>query len=197
MSRIIAEESSAIHLSYLRKHGYINPKYSLHSGTLSWRYGFSECKNSINFQVLFDSPDDGSIRLYYTWSNRLTGEKEDLDYRVSLTHTPCHFGGRRYWFVCPLTKNGKYCGNRVGVLYRSGKWYGCRHCTEVAYRAQFESGKYRLGSITAPCVERANEEVKRKYYNGRPTRKYLRYLRMQEKIDSVWIKMARKLGIKL
>jgi hypothetical protein len=34
------------------------------------------------------------------------GEKKSFDYKVQLITTACHLGGRRFWFICPLLKNG-------------------------------------------------------------------------------------------
>lgn len=49
--------------------------------------------------------------------------------RVNLTSTACHFGGKRYWFLCPA------CSKRIGVLYRPyyAKDYFCRHCHRLTY----------------------------------------------------------------
>lgn len=49
---------------------------------------------------------------------------------IALTSTPCHYGGTRWWFLCPG------CAKRVGVLVLRGQRYVCRHCAEVSYRSQ-------------------------------------------------------------
>ncbi|MBI3988940.1 MAG: hypothetical protein HY347_04925 [candidate division NC10 bacterium] len=58
-----------------------------------------------------------TLRLSYTITDRFTKEKVSLDYTVELVTTPCHFGGLRYRFVCPLFINEKPCLRRVGKLY--------------------------------------------------------------------------------
>lgn len=50
--------------------------------------------------------------------------------RIALTSTPCHYGGRRWWFVCPG------CERPVGVLVLRWQRYACRHCVDVSYRSQ-------------------------------------------------------------
>ncbi len=50
-------------------------------------------------------------------TDRQTGEKTDYDYRIPLATTPCNLGGVRWWFICAVSKNGVYCGRRVGKLY--------------------------------------------------------------------------------
>lgn len=200
MSKAIAEQSSALKISFLNSHGYLNKDYSYQSGYLTWTRGSSENKNSIGFSVHRDNWGTGEekiyIRLKYTHTNRRTEEKSDMDLKVPLTTTPCNLGGVRYWFVCPLSKNGRYCGRRVGVLYSIGKWFGCRHCGEIAYQAQFEGGKLRAGTVCEPDVERAYNEIKREYYNGKPTRKYKRYLRLKQKMDHSWNKLMAQIAIR-
>jgi hypothetical protein len=199
MAKQEAEQSNSLSIFWLKKNGYLPIGGGWRSGGIKWTHKWSGNESSIGFTVMTDEQDnwneDNYVRLQYARTNPQTGEKENMDYKVPLTSTPCNYGGVRYWFVCPLYKNGQYCGRRVGVIYSIGKWFGCRHCGEIAYRAQFEGGNFRAGSITEPQVERAREEVRRKYYNGKPTRKYKRYLRLRKKMDDVWAKAAKKFGV--
>jgi hypothetical protein len=48
---------------------------------------------------------------------------------VGIIHTPCHFGGSRPWFSCPL------CRRPVGALILRGS-FKCRHCARLVYRSQ-------------------------------------------------------------
>jgi len=50
-------------------------------------------------------------------------------------------------------------------------------------------GKFRGCSVSYPDIEKAGQEVKRKYYNGRMTRKYRRVIRMNEKLNYDLAKM--------
>lgn len=188
MAKSIAEQSNALSIFWLKKHGFLNKDYSLMSGNIQWIYGISEHKNSIDFYVKrenWGTPEEETyIELRYTYTDHWSGEKESMNYQIRLTTTPCNFGGKRYWFICPLTKNGQYCGRRVGVLYNVGKYFGCRHCGEIAYYAQMKGGKFRGSSVTAPDIERLEREIKRYYYRGRPTRKYRRLIRMNEKLNN-------------
>lgn len=81
----------------------------------------------------------GWLRLHYTFTER----KEDMDYHVILQTTPCHYGGCRWWFLCPLSKNGRSCLRRVAKLYLppGGIYFGCRHCYELTYTSCQESDK--------------------------------------------------------
>ncbi|KKQ00901.1 MAG: hypothetical protein UW15_C0038G0006 [Parcubacteria group bacterium GW2011_GWC1_44_10] len=133
------------------------------------------------------------IELIYTVITRQSGEKTDMRYKIPLVTTPCRYGGKRYWFICELSKNGVYCGKRVGVLYNIGNWFGCRYCGEIAYAAQMEGGKLRWSGVSIPDIEKAEKEVKRYYYNGEPTRQYRRLIRLNEKFEIGWVMMAARL----
>jgi hypothetical protein len=101
-----------------------------HSGGWSW-FRDAERKEraaSIDYEVnTLENPP--WLRLQYTFTER----QDHLDYRVGLTVTRPHFGGLRWWFICPLVVNRRPCGRRVGKLYLSGRYFGCRHCHNLTY----------------------------------------------------------------
>ena len=193
MARQHAETSHALKIFWLRKQGYFPQGYNMKWGTVTWTNG--EHESSISISVMVGSGIRDYIHLHYTHTNRWSGEKSDMDYNINLVTTPCRYGGVRYWFICPLTKNESYCGRRIGVLYLCGKYYGCRHCCNVAYNSQFEGGNFRVGSICEPDVEKAYKDIKREYYNGKPTRRHKRYLRLREKMNRSWMRAGAKFGM--
>ena len=197
MSKQVAEQSNAFSIFWLKKNGYLHKDNDYHYGGINWTYGYSENKSSISFTINkenFGTPEERAyINLNYTNTNRHTDEKESMNYKVELATTSCNYGNKRYWFICPLNKNGKYCGRRIGVLFNIGKWFGCRHCGEIAYAKQMEGGKYRWNGVSVPDIERAEKEVKRYYYKGKPTRKYKRLIRLNEKFNYGLFMMTSKL----
>jgi hypothetical protein len=74
------------------------------------------------------------------------GAWEDVEEPVQLTWTPCNYGGRRPWFICPGVVAGRYCGRRVGKLYAGGKYFLCRHCYDLTYQTRREdrAGRFML-----------------------------------------------------
>lgn len=62
------------------------------------------------------------------------GEWQAMEYPVRLEWSPCNFGGRRAWFVCPA----QGCGRRVAILF-GGSIFACRHCHKLAYDCQRET----------------------------------------------------------
>jgi hypothetical protein len=58
-------------------------------------------------------------------------------YVIPITSTHPHLGGTRYWFCCPIFRDGKRCGRRVGRLYLppGQQVFGCRPCYGLTYRS--------------------------------------------------------------
>ncbi|MBI4117691.1 MAG: hypothetical protein HY453_01250 [Parcubacteria group bacterium] len=194
MTRKIAEISNGLSVFFLKKHGFLPQGDSWRNGGIKWTW--DDWQSNIGFSVQTQTDDNsGYIELNYTVTDGQSNEKTEMKYKIKLVTTSCNYGGKRYWFECPLTTNGEYCGRRVGVIYSVGKLFGCRYCANVAYRAQFESGKYRVGSSTKLNIQDALTEATTRYYNGKPTRKFRRYLRLRERLEIMWAKIAEKLDI--
>jgi len=146
-NRWTCEESKSIPVTFLNKHHYFDG--GVRWGGMNWTRN-GEKTGSISFVVSAVEGDE-YIRFQYTQTDRHSGEKTELDYKVRLEWTACHFGGRRWWFICPLVVNGRACNRRVGVLYLDGgKYFGCRHCYDLTYESsktshQFDRMFLRMG----------------------------------------------------
>lgn len=173
-----ADSLKKIQIWWLKKQGYLN---GWASGTMSWTSGFSDNKSSVGVEISTHS-DEPYLRIHYTQTAQ-DGTKQDFDYKIPLTTTPCHFGGCRLWFVCPWYANGKYCGRRVGVLYLGNKYFACRHCYNLTYNSRNLSGFLKMAGqvISIPELEGLEKEVKRRYYAGKMTRKYKMYQKKETK----------------
>ena len=114
-------------------------------GRLVWtRTSTGEEVGSIGYLIDTLKPSDWHLRLQYNLTLWRTGKREWLDYRVSLTTTPLPWGGLRWWFLCPLLKDGRPCGRRCGKLYLppGGKYFGCRLCYDLTYRSAQEAHRF-------------------------------------------------------
>jgi len=63
---------------------------------------------------------------------------------IDVTPTTLAWGATRWWFRCPIVRNGRPCGRRCGKLYmplRAGE-FGCRTCHDLTYASCQESHKY-------------------------------------------------------
>lgn len=65
---------------------------------------------------------------------RAQGEDwQEVEDSIGLTHTPCHFGGQRVWFLCPV------CQQRAAVLRCQQSHFVCRRCARVPYQSQSQT----------------------------------------------------------
>lgn len=177
------EQSRRISMSRLRQWNYLK---GFATGTLSWKDGWGH-ESSIGIKVN-TSGSNPHMQLNYTVTQH-SGEKRDYDYSVQLISTPCVFGGRRFWFICPLTKNGSPCNRKVSTLYSPpGKsYYGCRHCYDLTYSAR-QDHNYRFAALRKRFeyekkAAKLHSDIKREHYAGKPTKKYQKYLRYSAWVD--------------
>ena len=183
------EDCRSVSIAFLNKHGYFR-YYSSKSGRIFWTNSFGEETGSIGINVTI-MDGQNFVRFYYTVTDRNTGEKTDYDYKVSLTTTPCYFGGVRYWFICPLYRSGVYCGRRVGKLYEApgAVYFGCRHCYDLSYESRNKSHSGWIGQVgylltLERQVEKLRSRIKRDFYNGRPTRKFRQLIIKQNRLNA-------------
>lgn len=127
---------------------------------------------SISYTLNLDHPDGPCMRLNYRTIPYGETEWVPREYDVKLISTPCHYGGKRWWFCCPILG----CGRRSRILYSHRTYYVCRKCTGCWYDSQ----NYRPPSLRALHhlfnAEDFEQNLKRKYYRGQPTRRYRRFL---------------------
>lgn len=110
-------------------------------GAWEWRNsvtGKATC--SIGYRV---EPAGGAWQVHLNYT--ITQTREALDYHLRLAATRPQYGGRRWWFLCPLTVNGGSCGRRVRKLYIPPhcKYFGCRYCYNLTYQCGSEDAQTR------------------------------------------------------
>lgn len=170
------DRSKRIPVAFLKKHGYFNSKYGIEAGTVTFSIGERKT-GSIGISVA-SKDNDKHIQFTYT-ETKTNGEKKECDYKVPLVTTPCNYGGARYWFRCSLVRNGIPCNRRVGVLYLppGASYFGCRHCYNLTYESRNENRRSPYAILYKTMkAEKIEEGLKRRFYKGKPTKKYRRYL---------------------
>lgn len=179
-ARDTVESQRTLSIKWLKDNGYLK-KDSYKYGGIIWSIN-GEKTGKINFSVCLDKRGDS---ISFNYKTRERGEKEwkDMNYEFNLLKTSCYFGGYRYWFECGLCKQNIYCGRRVGILYQIGNYFGCRHCANLSYDSCNTSKKirgYPFSVLTKSLkAEELYQNIKREFYNGKPTRKYKRYLKLR------------------
>ena len=140
--KLTADDCRNLSIFHLKRENLLIPGQKS-SGSWIWRNrSTGEKLSSIGYELDLRG-ETPFLRLHYVHTSGWTEEKIKVDYEILLVTTNCHFGGQRYWFICPMTVNGRYCGRRVGKLYLApgNPYFACRHCHDLTYRSSQESDK--------------------------------------------------------
>lgn len=113
-------------------------------GTMTWTRGEGkEVVASISYRrVEVEDPARRVFRFIYTVGK---GEAvREADYVIHLVSALPHFGGVRWYFLCPLVREGRPCLHRGEKLYLppGGLYFGCRKCYDLTYTSSQESHKF-------------------------------------------------------
>lgn len=166
--RLEADYLEKLEVWWLKANGWLQPGIGYH--TISW------CRNNVDvlnigLRVII-TPDNRFIELLYRLIGP-NGKKKQIDTQVMLLSTKCNYGGMRYWFECPS------CYKRIGILYNRSGHFACRHCQHLTYVSKNVSGiEKTTGRIVSDKeIESFRLKVKRKIYNGKITKNYVKYVK--------------------
>jgi hypothetical protein len=142
------EECLTVDVNRLLRHGLLDRWPT--TGTIRWydtRTG--ERTSSVSYTRRHINEDSVILQLSYAIT-RGSGEKDDVEMAICMTTTRPTFGGRRWWFQCPLVVGGIPCSRRVTKLHSppGGLYFGCRHCYDLTYRSCQESHRWTACSPT-------------------------------------------------
>jgi hypothetical protein len=96
--------------------------------SLYWTRG-GEPSGSISYEAIMSEP--GNERLILTYTRGSGADKESVRQEVLLESTQPHYGGKRWWMVCP------YRGGRCAKLFLPSN--GDRFASRKAWRLQYTS----------------------------------------------------------
>ena len=164
----------------LKKWGYIK-KGAKVSGVVRWG---EHSSIGITVDYLREQP---YLELNYTSGG------ENVNYRVNIVSVPSNLGkGKVWYFMCSII------GKRCRKLYCSNKYFSHREAhTHAMYSSQTQSRQSRTLCSAMDALHKIDDFAKdgkqwRRYYNGKPTRRYKQYLKLQSKA-SISISAARML----
>ena len=173
MKKIKCERVNQLSTEFLLRHGYFQRASVSGSIRWTWPNGYSDG----GVQVSVDAQN--------RWMDCSPKDREGVvlpSRSINFQPMQCYFGGARYWFTCPLKRDGKSCGRRCGVLYLLGGYFGCRKCHGLAYRStqQTHTGRnaaaFRFIHLDASS-ERAYEKMRVKFWRGAPTKRHRRWMK--------------------
>ena len=127
------EECTQLNVSDFAKHGLLKIGSK---GELRWPpHNPVDHVASIRFHVAVNQEGDPVFLINYHWSN--CEQSESIETSIKLDMTRPRFGGLCWWFLCPLSFDGKPCSRRVAKLYLppEGRHFGCRTCHDLTYQS--------------------------------------------------------------
>ncbi len=137
------ESQHGVDIQWIKRQGWL---YDGRAGTITWSSKGKETGN-ISYRVASDS-----ITLIYKYRKH-GGEWQPVEEKISITYTPCNYGGKRVWMRCPA------CLRRCGKVYLTGNRPACRKCYKLAY---YSEGETRLDRM----MRKARKSQESLGYNG-------------------------------
>jgi hypothetical protein len=130
------DEARSIDILDLQRNGIFS-RGSTWNWTSSWSRNGVEVA-SITYCVEFDGNGPAGLRFMYTLEDNKTGVRKQYNYLIPVVSTACNYGGKRWWYTCPLILNGKYCQCRCRIVYMppEAKYFGCRECHQLSYESR-------------------------------------------------------------
>lgn len=184
MSKEVCEEQLQITVKGLKRMGYLDPVFR--SGVISWT------RNGHKLGSMGAEVDEHNNALYVRYvSADDYGVETSYKYYIPLTATACNYGGERFWFRCPYTRNQLTCYARVANLYLVSGIFRCRMCADLAYRSQQYSRNNYWDYISKLCrleeeLCESYESMRNKYWLGAPNRRYRSWLRRYSSLYNVY-----------
>ena len=102
-----------------------------------WTYKFGRSGDTVSYTVV-ELP--GVVMGLHMQHDQYAGTspiRPSTRYLIEVTSSRCTFGGRRFWFRCPMTSDSVPCDRRVLRLYLppGGEMLGCRYCYDLRYQS--------------------------------------------------------------
>lgn len=173
------DEALQLSITKLKEWQYLNPEQII-SGTLTWsRNGNKTGSISIKVNTQNEYP---YIELDYKYDD------EPRNYKIQLVSVPSNLGkGLIWYFLCPQTNK------RCRKLYLIGGYFLHREAFNgCMYKIQTQSKKYRQMDKTLRAYFKSDELYSqiykkhfKKYYAGKPTKKYLQIMEQIQKTESI------------
>ena len=170
-SPYLFDEQKCLSIIKLREWGYL--ENDIHkSGQVTWTTNGVET-SSLNLTVTMNHPDY-KAHLNYSYSDK------SVSYSVDLVSVPSNIGNGLIWyFLCPFT--GKRC-RKLHLI--DGKFQHRSAIPGGMYSKQCQSKQWRGIEKVYGCYfdeEKNCKELRKKYfkkyYNGKPTKKYMKLKR--------------------
>lgn len=173
------DEARTLSTAFLRDNGYLKSEQR-QSGVVTWRRnGEKVASISIAVSTVSQNP---YVELNYSYNGN------PMNYRVGLVRKASNLGkGFVWYFICPRT--GKRCRKLYmisGYFYHREAFNGCMYekQTQSKYARMLDS-KYGIVFRTDELYSQLRQKHFKRFYAGKPTKRYQKLSAMILKADSV------------
>jgi len=157
------DEARSIDILDLQRKGVFANKKAW-SWTTSWSRN-EKVTASVSYRVELSRDRPTGLRFMYTITDNENGGQKECNYKISVVSTPCNYGGERWWYICPLTVNGRNCRRRCRIIYMppGEEYFGCRKCYELSYESRQRHREKFYEDFARPmrAMDAALEKLKR------------------------------------
>jgi len=168
-----------INITKLKEWGYLHPM-QVKSGVISWSMNENRTGSiSISVNTYSKQP---YVELDYKYKDK------PIKYKIQLVSTPSNLGkGLIWYFLCPQTK--RRCRKLYSIdgyfLHRKA-FKGCMYECQTRSKNANELIKTFSTILRADELqEQLNKKYFKKYYKGKPTKKYLKILKQIQKTENL------------
>ncbi|MBK9109925.1 MAG: hypothetical protein IPM92_16530 [Saprospiraceae bacterium] len=169
------DDLKTVSISFLKKHGYLKPN-QWQRGTITW----SRNGNKTGSISIIVNTKSGSLYLEMDYNCN----EVPINYRVQLVSAPSNLGkGFVWYFVCP------HSGKRCRKLYLADTYFchrlafkGCMYKKQTFSKSYRRLEKaFRIYFQSDDLIDRISQKHYKKYYAGKPTKKYLSHVKLLER----------------
>jgi hypothetical protein len=134
-TRLTVEECRVLRVEWMQRDGVFRSGAGS-TWTCLWRDDTGFIEAAIGYVVVRER-DELALMIDPDQAKQYLGMRILGRYAIPITSTRPHFGGMRFWFRCPVMRDGIPCGRRVGRLYLppDTKIFGCRGRLNLTYRS--------------------------------------------------------------
>jgi hypothetical protein len=102
-----------------------------------WTYQFGRSGNTVSYTVVELPGVAMGLHMDHGASVGASTGPYSTRYLIEITSSRCTFGGRRFWFRCPMMHDGVSCDRKVLCLYLppDGQMLGCRFCYDLRHES--------------------------------------------------------------
>lgn len=177
------DNSKTLSINFLKNHNYLIVN-QIKTGSITWSAnGYKTDSISITSSI---SPNDPYIELNYKYNDAT------INYKVKLISIQSNLGkGVVWYFICP--KTNKRCKKLYLIdtyFYHRTAFRGCMYENQTKSKNSRNTDKLLNRYMKSEqLIEQIFEKNFKKYYAGKPTKKYLKILNEMnynsEKLDSL------------